>query len=62
MLLNPTRLAQLARAELLDELEAYHLMNCFECASCSFACPSHIPLVQWMRIGKAMLRRQKASS
>jgi electron transport complex protein RnfC len=62
MLLNPTRLAQLARAELLDELESYHLMNCFECASCSFACPSHIPLVQWMRIGKALLRNRKASS
>jgi electron transport complex protein RnfC len=62
MLLNPTRLAQLARAELLDELESHHLLNCFECASCSFACPSHIPLVQWMRIGKALLRNRKASS
>jgi electron transport complex protein RnfC len=62
MFLNPTRLAQLARAELLDELEAHHLMNCFECASCSFVCPSHIPLVQWIRIGKANLRHRKASS
>jgi len=61
MFLNPTRLAQLARAEKLPELEALHLMNCFECASCSFVCPSHIPLVQWIRIGKAMIRHQKES-
>jgi Na+-translocating ferredoxin:NAD+ oxidoreductase RnfC subunit len=25
-------------------------------------CPSRIPLVQWMRIGKAMLRNRKAPS
>jgi electron transport complex protein RnfC len=62
MFLNPTRLAQLARAEHLDELENYHLMSCFECAACSFVCPSQIPLVQWMRIGKAMLRNRKAPS
>ena len=62
MFLNPTRLAQLARAEQLDELETYNLMSCFECASCSFVCPSQIPLVQWMRIGKAMLRNRKAPS
>jgi len=62
MFLNPTRLAQLARAEYLEDLEAYYLMSCFECAACSFACPSRIPLVQWMRIGKAMLRNRKASS
>jgi electron transport complex protein RnfC len=62
MRLNPTRLAQLARAEWLDELEAQQLMNCFECASCSFVCPSRVPLVQWMRMGKGMLRNRKESS
>jgi len=61
MFLNPTRLAQLARAERLDELEALHLTSCFECASCSFVCPSHIPLVQWIRVGKGLLRSRKAA-
>ena len=59
LFLNPTRLAQLARAERPDELEAHHLMGCFECAACSYACPSRIPLVQWMRLGKALVRRSK---
>ena len=62
MFLNPTRLAQLARFEHVEDLEANALLNCFECASCSFVCPSHIPLVQWIRVGKAMLRSSKASS
>jgi electron transport complex protein RnfC len=44
---------------IVDELEGHHLMNCFECAACSFVCPSRIPLVQLMRMGKAMLRNRK---
>jgi electron transport complex protein RnfC len=62
MFLNPTRLAQLIAAEQVDELEGYHLPSCFECAACSFVCPSRIPLVQWMRVGKAMLRDRKAAA
>jgi len=62
MLLNPARLAQLARAERVEELEALRLSSCFECAACSFVCPSRIPLVQWMRMGKALLRSRKAAA
>jgi electron transport complex protein RnfC len=62
MFLNPTRLAQLIRAERVEELEPQHLPSCFECAACSYVCPSNIPLVQWMRVGKGMLRSQKASA
>jgi H+/Na+-translocating ferredoxin:NAD+ oxidoreductase subunit C len=60
MFLNPSRLAQLARAERVDDLSALSVLDCFECASCSFSCPSHIPLVQLIRMGKALVR-QKAS-
>jgi electron transport complex protein RnfC len=60
LFLNPSRLAQLAAVEQVEGLGAYGLMNCFECAACSYVCPSHIPLVQWMRVGKAMIRREKA--
>jgi electron transport complex protein RnfC len=60
--LNPSRLAQLIAAEQVDQLEAHHLLNCFECASCSFVCPSRIPLVQWLRVGKALLRNRSAAA
>jgi electron transport complex protein RnfC len=62
MFLNPARLTQLIRAEHVEELESHHLTSCFECASCSFACPSRIPLVQWLRMGKAMLRNLQAAA
>jgi electron transport complex protein RnfC len=60
MFLNPTRLAQLAKYEQIDSLMDYHLMDCFECASCSYSCPSNIPLVQWIRIGKALVREAQS--
>jgi len=56
MFLNPTRLAHLAKFERVDDLKHYHVLDCFECASCSFVCPSNIPLVQWIRMGKAAVR------
>lgn len=57
MFLNPSRLSMLARAERGSELQSQHMLSCFECASCSFVCPSHIPLVQWMRVGKSLVRQ-----
>ncbi len=61
MFLNPARLARMARNDRAELLEENNLMHCFECASCSFVCPSRIPLVQWMRMGKAMVRAAKAA-
>jgi electron transport complex protein RnfC len=61
MFLNPSRLAILAREDRAGELEEHHMLDCFECASCSFVCPSNIPLVQLMRLGKAIVRQKKTS-
>ena len=38
-----------------------NLMDCFECGSCSFVCPSHIPLVQKFRFAKAAVRKSGAA-
>ena len=62
MFLNPARLARLVRAERPGEAADIHLMSCFECASCSYVCPSGIPLVQWMRVGKQTLRAEQAKA
>jgi electron transport complex protein RnfC len=50
----------MAKKGLWEEMEALHVMDCFECASCSYVCPSAIPLVQSFRVGKAMIREKKA--
>ncbi len=60
MFLNPQRLALLARDGRVEELQATHVGDCFECASCSFSCPSNIPLVQLIRVGKAAVQQSKS--
>jgi electron transport complex protein RnfC len=42
-------------------VEEYNLLDCFECGSCSYVCPSHIPLVQRFRTSKAVFRERQAS-
>ena len=62
MLLNPQQLGMLANNEAHEAMVAeFNLMDCFECGSCSFVCPSHIPLVQQFRTAKAAVRRVGAA-
>ncbi len=58
--LNPSMMGLLAKNGLWDEMTEYNIMDCFECASCSFVCPSNIPLVQSFRVAKGMLREKWA--
>ena len=58
--LNPSMMGLLAKNGLWDEMMEYNVMDCFECASCSFVCPSNIPLVQNFRVAKGMLREKWA--
>lgn len=58
--LNPSRLGLLAKNGEYDRMsEEYHLFDCFECGSCSYVCPSNIPLVQYFRVAKAIVRERK---
>jgi len=60
--LNPSELGLLAKNRQFERMaEEFHLMDCFECGSCSFVCPSHIPLVQEFRFAKAALRKARAA-
>ena len=60
--LDPSMLGILAQNEDYQGMaQDYNVMDCFECGSCSFVCPSHIPLVQQFRFAKAMLRKARVS-
>lgn len=59
LFLNPARLGMMARKGLWDEMEENHLLDCFECGSCSYVCPSSIPLVQSFRAAKGILKERK---
>lgn len=57
--LNPTLLFKIIdHGEYQRALDA-GLMDCKECGCCAFSCPARIPLVQGMRLGKKMGRKQK---
>ena len=55
--LSPTEIAHTAKAKVKDKLNDLDIATCFECGCCSYICPSKIPLVQWIRFGKDLLRR-----
>ena len=61
MFLNPTLLGDLARMNRYDEMAEAHLADCMLCGSCSYVCPSNIPLAQLFSASKAALRRQSAA-
>jgi electron transport complex protein RnfC len=54
--LVPTQIAHAVKAGDLEMAQRYDLMACVECGCCSYVCPSHIPLVQYLRSGKARVR------
>jgi electron transport complex protein RnfC len=60
--LNPSQLGLLAlNGEYERMADEYHLLDCFECGSCSYVCPSHIPLVQRFRQSKAIVRKRRSA-
>jgi len=57
--LMPTALAHAAKWKQVDALR--DVMDCMECGSCSYVCPTRRRLVHWIRIGKAVFRNAKRS-
>ena len=41
----------------IEELQKLDTMNCMECGSCAFICPAGRPLVQAIRLGKQILKK-----
>ncbi|WP_297599129.1 electron transport complex subunit RsxC [uncultured Cetobacterium sp.] len=59
MSLEPIMYARLAAFSQWEDMANYHLMDCIECGSCSYICPSNRPLTEAIKIGKAKLRSMK---
>ncbi|MDD3981031.1 MAG: RnfABCDGE type electron transport complex subunit C, partial [Spirochaetales bacterium] len=57
--LSPALLAAAIEAGDYKEAEKIGLLDCIECGTCSFVCPSHRHLVQRFRVGKQVLRALK---
>jgi electron transport complex protein RnfC len=57
--LSPALLAVAVESGDYKEAEKIGLLDCIECGTCSFVCPSHRHLVQRFRVGKQILRALK---
>lgn len=62
--LEPYLLYRQAQHSKLEDMETEDIMSCIECGSCSFTCPASLPLLDFIRLGKAqtgaMIRARNA--
>ena len=61
--IEPYLLIKLVKKNLVERLEQEHVMDCMECGSCSYGCPANLPLLDYIKLGKAdvgkMIRARK---
>ncbi|MBE6202418.1 MAG: electron transport complex subunit RsxC [Rikenellaceae bacterium] len=50
--LEPYLLSKMARLQKWDIAEEHNTVDCIECGCCSYTCPSNLPLLDYIRIGK----------
>jgi electron transport complex protein RnfC len=55
--LLPLQFVNLVKHEDYEHLADHHINNCVECGSCAYGCPANIPLVSYIKTGKAELRK-----
>lgn len=62
--LEPYLLMTLSEKGMYERMESDKVMDCIECGSCSYTCPSSRPLLDYIRLGKAevgkIMRARKA--
>ncbi len=59
--LMPLEMAKFSRVDDFDNASHYGLSDCILCGSCSYVCPSHIPLVNYFEYAKGELKQRKLS-
>ncbi len=59
--LEPNQVSIRVEAGRAAEAAPFGAEDCYECGACSYVCPSQRPLVQFLQVAKAALRRQRAN-
>ncbi len=55
--LEPYQMMNLSIAKRFEDITKLHVMSCLECGSCSYVCPSHRPLLDYIRYAKQEIRK-----
>ena len=60
MRLMPFLISGFSEGQDYELAEKNDIFSCIECGCCAYVCPVHIPLVQWIQLGKSALRAQRS--
>jgi electron transport complex protein RnfC len=60
MHLEPLFMYRYASKNMVDELEAAHIMDCMECGACSYICPARVHLTHMFKLGKQLVKDKAA--
>lgn len=55
--LEPYQMMNFSIAKRFEDITKLHVMSCLECGSCSYVCPSHRPLLDYIRYAKQEIRK-----
>lgn len=58
MNLIPLMYANYVKNNMWQECREYYIDSCIECGSCAYVCPASIPLVGYIKTGKAVIARK----
>ncbi|MCF8105065.1 MAG: RnfABCDGE type electron transport complex subunit C [Desulfohalobiaceae bacterium] len=60
MRLMPFFISGFSEGQDYELAEKNDIFSCIECGCCAHVCPVHIPLVQWIQLGKSAIRAQRS--
>lgn len=55
--LEPYQMMNLSIMKRFEEIKDLHVLSCLECGCCSYVCPSHRPLLDYIRYAKQEIRK-----
>jgi electron transport complex protein RnfC len=55
--LEPYLLKNMTAVKMYEELQKQNVLDCMECGSCAYTCPAGVPLLDYIRQGKANLNK-----
>lgn len=57
--LRPFLIARYTKENMTSELKDINILDCIECGSCAYICPAHIPLLDYCKLGKMEVKKNK---
>lgn len=57
--LQPFLIGKLVRENMFEEVKACNVMDCIECGCCAYTCPANIPLLDYCKMAKSELKRNR---